>query len=1000
MENINKGTARHRAFSVFLFDSKHRLLLQQRAACKVTFPLVWTNTCCSHPLYRPEEMEEENSQGVRVAARRKLEDELGIDPDTVDVSAFTCLGRMHYKAPSDGKWGEHEIDYLLVLKADLKATPNPNEVAAVRFVDREELKELVRKADKKEDGVVLSPWFRLVVDRFLPAWWDHLDAGTLTEVDYSDGKELVVFLIDAGPDMFLPYHDDEEEVEAGASLGTQTSAASLERQRGGEEGTGGAGERTYFEEVLRALVGDLKTRIISRESDLVSIAFFNTRTKQNVQSAEGVFVFQDNQQTSAQLIRDFSNLPETFEKDIGSGNWLRGKVKPHDNPISNALWVVQGLLRTGSTSQEVLKNVLLFTNDDDPFGAISNEGVRSDMRRTTIQKAKDARALGIQIDLFPLSRPGEKFNSNIFFADMLGVDDSQRVGFQPEEHRLSDLQQRLRKKVYRRRMVKRIMFAVLPHLHIALSSYALIRPAKIQKQVYVRAVDNRTVKVETALVCQDTGAVLHGPLPRYLPIPGGTRIIMAKAEVDQVKAVSPHDLLLLGFKPLHCLKDYHNLQPPTFLFPDEETLSGSTAAFIALHNAMLDANSFALACWAKIGLPRLVAIVPQQEKVDESGTEVQPAGWHMIPLPFYDDLRPAEKVQPAGWHMIPLPFYDDLRPAEKVRAAEQVTSERECSFLVLSAADISMPPSPCPHLYAFISMPISMPISMLISMPISMPISMLISMPISMLISMPISMLISMPISMPISPLLPPPLRHQGAKGAGGEGEQEGSGGEVVSAPRADAEQVATATTLMRYMHLKDFSPLNILNPGGSAYLHARMGVKSRAALMRYTHLKGFTPLDILNPGASACSHACMHGRAEQSSPHARTHLKDFTALNILNPVIQTHYSMLEAIALDLPEVQPVVDTTLPDYNIFLPPLSDTNQPRKKGKAVRATAALRHFKDAVYGPGHDEEEAQRTATARAKADAAEKKRKATYDAATAKAGVVDWRGLAEKGKVS
>ncbi|CAI7783847.1 unnamed protein product [Closterium sp. NIES-54] len=182
MENINKGTARHRAFSVFLFDSQHRLMLQQRAACKVTFPLVWTNTCCSHPLYRPEEMEEANAQGVRVAARRKLEDELGIDPDTVDVTAFTCLGRMHYKAPSDGKWGEHEIDYLLVLKADLKATPNPNEVAAVRFVDREELKELVRKADIEEDGVVLSPWFRLVVDRFLPAWWDHLDAGTLSEV--------------------------------------------------------------------------------------------------------------------------------------------------------------------------------------------------------------------------------------------------------------------------------------------------------------------------------------------------------------------------------------------------------------------------------------------------------------------------------------------------------------------------------------------------------------------------------------------------------------------------------------------------------------------------------------------------------------------------------------------------------------------------------------------------------------------------------------------------
>ncbi|CAI5470103.1 unnamed protein product [Closterium sp. Yama58-4] len=102
-----------------------------------------------------------------------------------------------------------------------------------------------------------------------------------------------------------------EEVEAGGSLGTQTSAASSERQRG-EKDMGGAGERTYFEEVVRALVGDLKTRIISRESDLMSIAFFNTRAKQNVQSAEGVFVFQDNQQTSAQLIRDLSNLPGTL----------------------------------------------------------------------------------------------------------------------------------------------------------------------------------------------------------------------------------------------------------------------------------------------------------------------------------------------------------------------------------------------------------------------------------------------------------------------------------------------------------------------------------------------------------------------------------------------------------------------------------------------------------------------------------------------------------------
>ena len=41
----------HRAFSVFLFNSENKLLLQQRAACKITFPRVWTNTCCSHQLH-------------------------------------------------------------------------------------------------------------------------------------------------------------------------------------------------------------------------------------------------------------------------------------------------------------------------------------------------------------------------------------------------------------------------------------------------------------------------------------------------------------------------------------------------------------------------------------------------------------------------------------------------------------------------------------------------------------------------------------------------------------------------------------------------------------------------------------------------------------------------------------------------------------------------------------------------------------------------------------
>ena len=117
MKNIDAGLL-HRAFSVFLFDSDNRLLLQQRASEKITFPDMWTNTCCSHPLGVPGETGSDlaaSVQGVKRAAQRKLDQELGIRAEQVPLDDFQFLTRIHYKAPSDGKWGEHESKITLFL---------------------------------------------------------------------------------------------------------------------------------------------------------------------------------------------------------------------------------------------------------------------------------------------------------------------------------------------------------------------------------------------------------------------------------------------------------------------------------------------------------------------------------------------------------------------------------------------------------------------------------------------------------------------------------------------------------------------------------------------------------------------------------------------------------------------------------------------------------------------------------------------------------------------
>ena len=86
---------RHRAFSVFLFDPKGRLLVQRRSPEKITFPGVWGNTCCSHPL----NIEGENGDavsGVINAAKRKLEHELGIPSSSTDNWDFQHIGILEY----------------------------------------------------------------------------------------------------------------------------------------------------------------------------------------------------------------------------------------------------------------------------------------------------------------------------------------------------------------------------------------------------------------------------------------------------------------------------------------------------------------------------------------------------------------------------------------------------------------------------------------------------------------------------------------------------------------------------------------------------------------------------------------------------------------------------------------------------------------------------------------------------------------------------------------
>ncbi|VDK75230.1 unnamed protein product [Litomosoides sigmodontis] len=168
-----KTLALHRAFSVFLFTKNNEMILQKRAAQKITFPSVWTNACCSHPLWNEYEMcTDENNIGIRRAARRKLNHELGLH--SANIGQMKIMGRFLYKAMHDDNWGEHELDYVIVMRdCDVKQIkPNPEEVEAIGVVaSMDELTEILKCNESS-----FSPWFNLFVRRnFLRNWWHDLD---------------------------------------------------------------------------------------------------------------------------------------------------------------------------------------------------------------------------------------------------------------------------------------------------------------------------------------------------------------------------------------------------------------------------------------------------------------------------------------------------------------------------------------------------------------------------------------------------------------------------------------------------------------------------------------------------------------------------------------------------------------------------------------------------------------------------------------------------------
>ena len=140
----------HRAFSVFIFNNRGEMLLQQRALNKYHSGGLWTNACCSHP--QPEE-------ATRNAAQRRLKEEMGFEVPLEKVFDFV------YKTEFESGLSEHEFDHVFAGEYDAGVVFNRQEVMDCCYKSMPEIKESLDTHPQK-----YTAWFHLAFPE-IERWW-------------------------------------------------------------------------------------------------------------------------------------------------------------------------------------------------------------------------------------------------------------------------------------------------------------------------------------------------------------------------------------------------------------------------------------------------------------------------------------------------------------------------------------------------------------------------------------------------------------------------------------------------------------------------------------------------------------------------------------------------------------------------------------------------------------------------------------------------------------
>ncbi|KAK2010880.1 Ku70 protein [Colletotrichum eremochloae] len=446
----------------------------------------------------------------------------------------------------------------------------------------------------------------------------------LDETDYKAQKDAILLAIDVSSSML------QHPPASGSKKADKDSAV---------------------EAALKCAYHLMQQRIISNPRDMMGILFFGTeKSKFQEESARSglgyphCYLFTDLDIPAAEDVKALKTL---VGADGEEGEDEDEVLVPTNEEVQMAnVFFCANQIFTTKAANFGSRRLFIITDNDDPHAK------NKDAKSAAAVRAKDLYDLGVVIELFPITREGNRFDLSKFYDDIIYRDQNAEDnlsevrssksgdGFSLLNSLISNINS---KETPKRALFSNLPFEIAPGLRISVKGYNVIHRQTPARTSYIY-LDNDKPQLaigETTRIAEDSARTVEKTEFKKAYKFGGEFVHFAPEEQKSLKNFGSPVIRIIGFKSRSMLPFWASVKKSTFIFPSEEDFVGSTRVFSALWQKLLKDKKIGIA-WAitrSNASPILVAIIPSHEKSDDSGTPYLPAGLWLYPLPFADDLR-------------------------------------------------------------------------------------------------------------------------------------------------------------------------------------------------------------------------------------------------------------------------------------------------------------------------------------------------------------------------